>query len=846
METRRDFLKKSALLSGAGMWAALAGSIERAVAIAPDPGTTFLDAEHVVILMQENRSFDHAFGTLRGVRGFGDPRALRLAGGNPVYIQTNHAGASYGPFPLKIKDTNATWMGCLPHSWTDQVDARNGGRYDRWLQAKASGHDAYREMPLTMGYYSREDIPFYHALADAFTICDYNFCSSLTGTTPNRLHLWTGTVRAEQSPESWPHLLNSEVDFDSEVSWKTYPERLEEAGVSWKIYQNELGIRTELTGEAEAWLSNFGDNPIEHFLQYGVRFAPAHRAYLQRRRDELQSEVAALEEARAAATLPVEKGARLGVARGELIAVEAELERWSEENFKHLPPEQQAIHRRAFVTNSGDPDYHAIAELAYDDGGTARTMAVPKGDVLHQFRADVDNDHLPTVSWLVAPERFSDHPGSAWYGAWYLAEALEILTRRPEVWKKTIFILTYDENDGYFDHVPPFVPPHPTAPDSGKVSQGIDPALEFVTLEQDLTRKPAAYARESPIGLGYRVPMIIASPWSRGGAVCSQVFDHTSVLQLLERLLERRTGRQIRETNISEWRRTVCGDLTSAFRPAAPTDAVELPYPARDEFLQGIHRAQFKSPPSGFHSLSSEEIELARRSPRDGSIIPAQEPGTRPSAPLPYELKVDGSIDSASGELRLTFAAGNVRFGERAAGAPYIAYGRYGDELRVRNYAVEAGDALSDAWRVADFPAERYDVEVYGPNGFYRRFRGEGTSGPLEAELRDATTSTGIGSTRATGNVELTLINVGGRPVAATIVDHAYGAAPLERRLSPGEEARLPINLSASDRWYDFSVYLDGDATFERRYAGRVETGEWGRSDPAIGNGLPDSSLRSE
>jgi phospholipase C len=246
MDTRRDFIKKAALLSGAGMWTAVHGSIEKALAIAPEPGSTFLDAEHVVILMQENRSFDHAFGTMRGVRGYNDPRAITLPNGNPVWIQTNDAGASYAPFRLNIKETNATWMGSLPHSWTDQVDARRGGCYDRWLQAKASGHDAYRNMPLTMGHYTRDDIPFYYALADAFTVCDYNFCSSLTGTTPNRLHLWTGTVRQEPKPDSWACVQNSDVTYEREANWKTYPERLEEAGVSWKIYQNELSSRTGL------------------------------------------------------------------------------------------------------------------------------------------------------------------------------------------------------------------------------------------------------------------------------------------------------------------------------------------------------------------------------------------------------------------------------------------------------------------------------------------------------------------------------------------------------------------------------------------------------------------------
>ncbi|QDT74413.1 phosphocholine-specific phospholipase C [Lacipirellula limnantheis] len=832
MDTRRDFIKKAALLSGAGMWTALHGSIERAMAIAPDPGSTFLDAEHVVILMQENRSFDHAFGTLRGVRGLNDPRAIRLPNGNPVWIQTNDAGASYAPFRLNIKDTNATWMGSLPHSWTDQVDARRGGRCDRWLQAKASGHDAYRDMPLTMGHYNRDDIPFYYALADAFTVCDYNFCSSLTGTTPNRLHLWTGTVRAEQKPQAWPNVLNSDVEYDSEASWKTYPERLEEQGISWKIYQNELSLATGLRGEAEAWLANFTDNPIEWFTQYGVRYSAAHQQFLQQYAEQLRGEVKTLLKRQKEANLAEEELQRLDDARKRLAGVESERKKWSAEKFNRLAPQEQALHRRAFTTNSGDPDYHDLATLDYDDEGTGRTMEVPKGDVLHQFRADVDSGKLPTVSWLVAPERFSDHPGSAWYGAWYLAETLEILTRRPEIWKKTVFILTYDENDGYFDHIPPFVPPHPTEPDSGKVSEGIDVAVEYVTREQELTRKSPEDARESPIGLGYRVPMIIASPWSRGGAVCSEVFDHTSVLQFLERLLEHRTGKPVTETNISQWRRTVCGDLTSAFRPAPKEGDVSLPYPDRDAFLEGIHRAQFKSPPADFRALTAEEVEEVRQSPRDSSLLIKQESGHRPAAPLPYELAVDGRVDAERKQLELTFAAGSKRFGAESLGAPFVAYARVGDDLRIRNYAVKAGDALADVWTIDEFPEGRYDLEAYGPNGFYRRFRGEGVETPIEVTLKEPTISPS--SRRAAGHVELELQNAGHRPMVATVIDNAYGAAPIERRLAAGETIRVSIDLTSSERWYDLSVLVDGVQMFERRYAGRVETGEWGSSDPAL------------
>ena len=170
METRRDFLKKAALLmAGSGIAGALPAAIQKAFAIDPTSGSTYMDAEHVVILMQENRSFDHCFGTLRGVRGFNDPRAVTLPDGNPVWLQSNAKGETCVPFRLGLKDTKSTWMGGLDHSRNSQVAAANGGKHDRWLDAKAPG-GGYAHMPLTMGYYDREDIPFYYGLADAFTI----------------------------------------------------------------------------------------------------------------------------------------------------------------------------------------------------------------------------------------------------------------------------------------------------------------------------------------------------------------------------------------------------------------------------------------------------------------------------------------------------------------------------------------------------------------------------------------------------------------------------------------------------------------------------------------------------
>jgi phospholipase C len=636
--------------------------------------------------------------------------------------------------------------------------------------------------------------------------------------------LWAGTIRAEQKPTSWANVLNSDVTYESEANWMTFPERLEEHGISWRIYQNELSVETGLRGEAEAWLTNFTDNPIEWFTQYGVRFAEGHRAFLEQSRRALTEELAASNDHDDA----------LAKKKEQLATVERERKQWSLASFKKLPERARRIHERAFTTNRGDPAYRELVEFDYDDGENERHMQVPKGDILHQFRSDVQSGKLPAVSWLVAPERFSDHPGSAWYGAWYLSQVLEILTRRPEVWKKTIFILTYDENDGYFDHVPPFVPPHPTNSESGKVSAGIDTAIEYVEIEQELTRKAPSDARESPIGLGYRVPMIIASPWSRGGCVCSQVFDHTSVLRFLEGWLQHKTNREINEPNISQWRRTVCGDLTSAFRAATDERELTLPFHERDEVLQSIHRSQFMPPPARYGELTVDEVASLRESPRNDSILPQQEPGTRPSAPLPYELAVDGWLSEDGSQFTINFQSRNVRFGEKSCGAPFIVHARHGhNDVQIRNYAVAAGDRLEDVWRLGAFQQGEYEIAVYGPNGFFRQFRG-GTDDPRLQITIDEVSLPKDGSD-ASSKIEVRLLNQSDKSRVVNLTDNSYCAPNLKRVVSAGQIVKLVVDAAASDRWYDFSLRVEGFARFEKRYAGRIETGAWGSSDPAMG-----------
>ncbi|GAA4395833.1 phospholipase C, phosphocholine-specific [Nibrella viscosa] len=829
MDSRREFLKKAALLS-TGLSGLLPESVQKAFAIDPQPGTTYLDAGHVVILMQENRSFDHAYGTLQGVRGFNDPRAIDLPNKNKVWLQTNAVGQTFTPFRLNIRDTKATWMSALPHSWENQVDARNGGKYDKWLDSKRSGNKEYADMPLTLGYYDREDLSFYYALADAFTICDQNFCSSLTGTTPNRLYLWTGTVRDPRDPKAMANVRNENVSYDSEVNWTTFPERLEDHGISWKIYQNEISLPTGLTGDEDAWLSNFTDNPIEWFSQYQVRFHPAYYPFIRQQQQVLPDRIKALE-AKLQSLPESDKDypktkRELENQRRFLSIVEHDLVAYAPDKYKAVPQRSKHLHEKAFTTNTGDPDYRKLSTLTYQDGDTKRQMTVPKGDVLHQFRADVQSRNLPTVSWIVAPENFSDHPGAPWYGAWYISEVMDILTKDPEVWKKTIFILCYDENDGYFDHVPPFVPAHPDRPETGLSSKSIDARLEFVGQEQEEARsKSGRQGRTGPIGLGFRVPLVIASPWSRGGYVCSEVFDHTSVLQFLERFLSHKQGKPVQESNISSWRRTVCGDLTSVFRPYQGEKINRPASVAKTPFIESIHKAQFKQVPASYKALSNEEIaQFNANSP----YMPRQEKGVRPSCALAYELYADGRMNN--GKFELTLSAGIKMFGAKALGAPFHVYEILENDVNVRSYTVAAGDTLTDSWTGA------HPLRVYGPNGFYREFAG----GRQQPAIEVACVYPKNARTQFTGDVSIQLKNTDpGRSYQVQILDNAYQAKPqmvtLAKAGSKGASLVLDLDLKNSYNWYDVSVKVVGLEMYEQRYAGRVETGKAGFSDPLMG-----------
>lgn len=192
--TRRQFLAKAAAATTAGAFLDLAGPIiEKAYGAGPCSGH-LTDIEHIVLLMQENRSYDHYFGAMSSTAGFQDPNALpgvfQQKGWNPATQANDPAGIT---MPFRFDTTRGPLVAgeCVndpDHGWISQHQSWNGGAMDGWLAAQAQVSSVQGNVPVTMGHYTRADIPIHYLLADTFTVCDNYHCSLLGGTTPNRLY----------------------------------------------------------------------------------------------------------------------------------------------------------------------------------------------------------------------------------------------------------------------------------------------------------------------------------------------------------------------------------------------------------------------------------------------------------------------------------------------------------------------------------------------------------------------------------------------------------------------------------------------------------------------------------
>jgi len=413
-------MAKAAAATSAGALMSLAGPvIEKAYGAGPCSGN-LNDIQHIVLLMQENRSFDHYFGTLSGTRGFQDPGAppnvFNQAGWNPM-TQKLDPGATTMPFRFDTTRGPLLDGECVndpDHAWIAMHKSWNGGANNNWLPAQVGNSPLQGNVPATMGYYSRKDIPVHHLLADAFTICDGYHCSLLGGTTPNRL-FWMSATNNPEGDKGGPQLVEPLVQPLLKFSWTIMPEVLSQAGVSWKVYQNKaLGPLNNTVVGYNGLVNCFKQSadPRSDLARYGI--APTY----------------------------------------------------------------------------------------------------PLG-----FATDVRLNQLPKVSWLLPGFLNSEHPAfpvSA--GAVTLVNCLRILLSNPAVWEKTALIISYDENGGFFDHVPP-----PTSPEG---TPG-----EWVPNSVDINKVDGSGGIRGPIGLGFRVPCFVISPYSRGPLKATETFDHTSQLK---------------------------------------------------------------------------------------------------------------------------------------------------------------------------------------------------------------------------------------------------------------------------------------------------------------------------
>ena len=745
MTSRRTFLRGGASAGiAAATLAAFPPAIRRALAIPANNETgTINDVKHVVILMQENRAFDHYFGTLNGVRGFGDRFTIPLKNSLSVWQQSDANGKPILPFHLDGTKGNAQRVNGTPHSWSDSQNAWDAGRMYQWPRYKN---------PISMGYFKEAEIPFQFALANAFTVCDAYHCAMHTGTDANRSFHITGTNGAMPTGTAfvnneWDAIDGLAATANRGYTWKTYAERLEEAGVSWISYQNM----------PDEW----GDNMLGAFRTF--------------------------RQANIASGFPVSSGGEPG---------------------KPYTATGQAVPYKAYdpaTDNAANPLYKGIANTL---PGTQPEQ------YLDAFKRDIREGRLPAVSWLNAPSIYCEHPGPSTpvQGAWFLQEVLDALTAVPEVWSKTVLLVNFDENDGYFDHVPSPSAPSPDGAGgyAGKTTlPAADLSAEYFTHPAPVGSTSQPSTKDGRVyGPGPRVPMFVISPWSRGGWVNSQVFDHTSVL----RFLETRFG--VQEPNISPYRRAVCGDLTSAFNFKTP-NAEQLPT------LTGRKNR------SEADALRTQQEALAQLTPPATQLLPRQAAGIRPSRALPYELHVSARSDTVAGTMRLLFANTG-----KAAAVFHVYDKRHLDRVP-RRFMVEPGKILDDSWAAMADDGGRYDLWVLGPNGFHRSFQGDLTLlRGAEAPSPEVRVCYDI----ANGNVYLTMMNAGQKPATFTVRAKAYRTdGPWTVTVPAGSAVDKHWDLAGSGQWYDFVVSCDSDQGYQRRFAGRVETGKHTVSDPALG-----------
>jgi phospholipase C len=519
--SRRNFLIGGASLAGvAGLAAYLPSVAASTAADAALPAFDVSQVKHVVLMMQENRSFDHYFGALSGVRGFSDPDAMLLPNGKTVFHQPDPANPEGYLLPFHAGDQT---LASLTHDFGYQHECWNGGQMDGFVRTHGTV-EGQANGPYTMAYLNQDDLPFHYALANSFTICDNYRCALMGPTYPNRLMWMTGSIDA-QGGQGGPIISNSNLPGAS-LSWTTPAEVLQQNGVSWKVYQPLASATTAQPTNGSTMASALNVSDHNMFLSFPNVW-------------------------QADQTVPF--GLYQNAAFGSTL----------------------------FGSTNGNG-------LAGQDPSKINPYTGQPFDYTTSFEEDCFNGTLPAVSWIIGPEATTEHPNySPIAGADYIASKLAAIASNPEIWASTVFIVSYDENDGLFDHVAPIVPP------AGTENEFLYPGV--------------------PIGSGFRVPSLVVSPWTTGGYVASDALDHTSCLQFIEQVFF--SGQAVFPA-LSDWRRETFGDFLSVFQsgPGAATA------PTDTNFTHATIQANMAT-------LGTTAPPV----PRANQVVPTQPAGTRPT-----------------------------------------------------------------------------------------------------------------------------------------------------------------------------------------------------------------------
>eukprot|EP01013_Petalomonas_cantuscygni_P038271 TRINITY_DN69344_c0_g1_i1.p1 TRINITY_DN69344_c0_g1~~TRINITY_DN69344_c0_g1_i1.p1 ORF type:complete len:721 (+),score=46.30 TRINITY_DN69344_c0_g1_i1:105-2267(+) len=650
------------------------------------------DMKHVVVFMQENRAFDHYYGSMRGVRGFSDRAATLLPSGRPVFWQPVSANTSEYqlPFHAEFTSSDAQCLDAPEMDFPCDMKMWNEGKMDAWNTARDPGYG--------MMHFQREDLPFYYALADAFTIGDQYFQSTFTATNPNRLFLFSGSNGLSVGQQ--PVLDNHEPHPGWE--WPTAAEVLEDAGVSWHVLQER---------------DNFDDNGFAWF-----------------------------------------------------------------KTFQEAKPGS-----------------------SWFDKGMARVA-----DVVSSFDAMLANDSLPQVLYIVGPamlsEHATNHPAA---GEDLSARLIARLRAHPSVYAKTAFILNYDEGGQFFDHATPPTAPTRPAPMSGRTLDGSQyDGKSTVDVSGDVW-KNYMDTQHVPIGPGFRVPLMVISPWTRGGFVTNAVYDHTSVLRLIE------TRFNVSFDNISPWRRAVCGDLVTAFDFSRHDTTWPSDLPDTREYFNTSFRQCLLPPPP---------IPTKQR-------LPIQEPGVRPARVLPFNLSSSADPvckqtkdDEGNCVLQMSIAV------QGSQGAALQMYDLLNVSGVVRHYTVGPDSNIVDSVTIGRGGAYRF--VLHGSNGFVRVFAGS----VLPSERLSPRVSLDL-TTHSESDWGTIGVLLNATPGASALVtDNAYGNGPWRLSMSSSGQASVRVPVAHVGHWYDLTVSIEGVA-WERRLMGRVEASGV-TSDPAVDSPL--------